>query len=64
MFWLPFSYEEDVSVLKQLSNLEFLGYDDKDKVNKILSDLSNFGFIEDSQRMYVDTLLNDYGIYV
>ena len=63
-FWLPYSYEEEVSVLEQLLNIEFLGYEKKAKINKILSDLSYFGFIEDSQRKYVDALLNDYGVYV
>jgi len=45
-------------------NLEFLGYDDKARINKILSDLKYYGFIEDGQRNYVDALLVDYGVYV
>ena len=63
-FWLPFNYEEEIFVLEQLLNIEFLGYEDKARIDKILSDLSYFGFIEDSQRRYVDALLNDYGVYV
>ena len=63
-FWLPYEYEEELKVLQELRELDFLDYDQKDKVAKMISDLKYYGFLEDSQRRDVDVLLNDYGVYV
>ena len=63
-FWLPYDYDEELKVLQELSKLDFLDYDQKAKVAKMISELTYFGYLEDDQRMYVDTLLNDYGVYV
>lgn len=63
-FWLPYEYDEELKVLQELHELDFLDHDQKAKVAKMISDLTYYGFLEDSQRRYVDVLLNDYGVYV
>lgn len=63
-FWLPYGYDEELKVLQGLYELDFLDYDQKTQVAKMISDLTYFGFLEDSQRKDIDALLNDYGVYV
>jgi len=63
-FWFPYEYEEELKVLQELHELDFLDHDQKAKVSNLISVLRYYGYLEDSQRSYVDSLLNDYGIYV
>ena len=63
-FWFPYEYEEELKVLQELRELDFLDYDQKAKVAKMISDLKFFGYLQTDQREFVDTLLKQYGIYI
>lgn len=63
-FWLPYDYDEELKVLQELRELDFLDYDQKARAAKMISHLKHYGVLDEDDKEFVGSLLNEYGVFL